>query len=261
MTNVNDVITQMEIFAPLELREEGDPTGFQIGDKNAPIRKVMTTLDVRPLVVEEAIENNVDLIVSHHPIMFRSAKNLDLSNPQNKMYSDILSNNISVYSSHTNTDNADGGMNDWLMEQLGFKNIQKFRPGSNLGRFAELDQATTIEEFANKVAKSFKVPNLRYIKSEIPNSVKKVALIGGDAGKFYPDVLESGADTFITGDVYYHTAQDMQSLGLNVIDPGHNIEKIFIDKIADKLGQWNSINNWNIEVIRSKVITEPYNFL
>ena len=74
MTTVREFIKRFEQFAPIELRENGDPTGFQIGNKDAEIKAMMTTLDVRPETVQEAIDNHVNFIFAHHPVMFRPAK-------------------------------------------------------------------------------------------------------------------------------------------------------------------------------------------
>lgn len=263
MVKVQDIINHVEEFAPLAIKEDGDPTGFQIGDRNQEVHTIMTTLDVRPKVVEEAIEKNVDMIMAHHPIMFHAARNLDLSSPQNKMYRDLLAHNIAVHSAHTNMDKAHGGMNDWLMEKLELKNARYLDPNDDysIGRMGDLPEEMDLLDFAKKVRDTYNLPNLRYVKSELGQPVKKVAIIGGDAGKFYPEVLKAGADTFITGDVYYHTAHDMMSNGLNVIDPGHHIEAIFIEKMARLLNDWKKANKWDINIIESKVNTEPYNFI
>jgi len=263
MVKVQDVINQVEEYAPLAIKMDGDPTGFQIGDRNREVHRVMTTLDVRPAVVQEAIDKKVDLILAHHPIMFRAARNLDLSSAQNKMYSDLLTHDISVNASHTNMDKAHGGMNDWLMEKLELENVHYLDPDDDysIGRVGELPESMDLLDFAKKVRDTYHLPNLRYVKSELGQPVKKVAIIGGDAGKFYPEVLKAGADTFITGDVYYHTAHDMMSAGLNVVDPGHHIEAIFIEKIAELLNDWKNANHWDIDIVQSEVSTEPYNFI
>lgn len=261
MVKVQDIIDRIEKYAPLELKEDGDPTGFQIGDRNQSVNKVMTTLDIRPNTVKEAIEKKVDFIFSHHPIMFRPARTLDIASPQNKMYFDLIQNNISVYSAHTNMDKTENGMNDWLSEQLNLKNIRPISELNGLGRVGELPASQTLNEFSKVVKKSFNLKNLRIIRPYNEKLVHHVAIIGGDGGKFYPNLLNLNMDTFITGDVYYHTAHDMQAAGLNVLDPGHNIENIFISKTSGLLELWNQEYNWNIDVIESTVSTQPFDFI
>lgn len=260
MTSVQDILDKIEEFAPLALKEDGDPTGFQLGNRQQQVKKIMTTLDVRPNVVQEAIDNNIDLIIAHHPVIFKPAQNLDYNDPQNQMYADLISHNISVHSAHTNVDKTKNGMNDWLAAALKLKATDSIIELDNLGIVGELEQELSLESFADKVKQAFNLPALRIIKPYKKHSVKKVAIIGGDGGKFYQVINKIKADTFITGDVYYHTAHDMQSSGLNVIDPGHHIEAIFMDKMASKLRTWSKECNWNVEVNIATANTEPYEF-
>lgn len=124
MIQAKQLIQQIEKLAPLAIKETKDPSGLQIGDPEQMIHKVMVTLDVRPEVVAEAIDQDIDFIFTHHPIMFHPAHNLDTRDPQNKMYADLLKHDIVVYVAHTNLDKALGGMNDWLAEALKLNDIQ-----------------------------------------------------------------------------------------------------------------------------------------
>ncbi|GBG95025.1 Nif3-like dinuclear metal center hexameric protein [Ligilactobacillus salitolerans] len=119
MTTVKDIVSKFENFAPQQLAEKGDPVGLQLGDLNHPVHKMLVTLDVRPETVQEAIAKQVDFIFAHHPMMFHPIHSFDLSSPQNQMYAELIKHNITVYAAHTNLDNANGGMNDWLAECLG----------------------------------------------------------------------------------------------------------------------------------------------
>lgn len=122
MTKGTEIIARFERFASPQLAESWDHSGLQIGNPDQPVHKVMTTLDVRPAVVDEAIDQGVDFIFAHHPVMFKPAKDLDTRNPQNAMYAKLLAHQITVYAAHTNLDTVNGGMNDWLADQLGLNN-------------------------------------------------------------------------------------------------------------------------------------------
>lgn len=146
MTKVKDIVARLRQDFPEEIASQGDPVGMQIGSMEAPVTKVMTTLDVRPQVVEEAVDKGVDFIVSHHPVMFRPARNLDFADPQNAMYGNIIKNGITVYSIHTNSDKAQDGSADWQAEELGLKNLEPFAPdedGIAIGRKGELPKEMT----------------------------------------------------------------------------------------------------------------------
>lgn len=91
--------------------------------------------------------------------------------------------------------------------------------------------------------------------------ISKVAICGGSAEKLYRDALAKGADVYITGDVYYHTAHDMQESGLIVLDPGHHIEVLFADKLKEKYEQWKTANKWQVDLMVSTVNTDPFEII
>nr|WP_162258839.1 Nif3-like dinuclear metal center hexameric protein [Lactobacillus selangorensis] len=132
------LIDRFEQFAPLALRMGNDPTGFQLGKRSAPIKRVLVTLDVRPEVVQEAIDKHVDFIFAHHPVLFHPIHKLDLADPQNQMYADLLAHHITVYAAHTNLDRAWGGMNDWLADALQLQHVQPF----DVTEYEQLQQVT-----------------------------------------------------------------------------------------------------------------------
>lgn len=113
---VSDLIQKFQGFAPESLAMGKDPVGLHFGSLDQVIHKVLLTLDVRPEVVEEAIEKDCDMILAHHPPIFRAPKRLTEDDPQQAMYAKIIRHGIAVYAAHTNLDAAWGGMNDWLAE-------------------------------------------------------------------------------------------------------------------------------------------------
>lgn len=128
MVKVKDIVSRFEEFAPKWMAEKGDPVGLQLGDLSQEVHKMMVTLDVRPETVQEAIDQDVDFIFAHHPAMFRPVQPFDLAVPQNKMYAELIKHNITVYGAHTNLDNANGGMNDWLADLFGLRNTIPMLP-------------------------------------------------------------------------------------------------------------------------------------
>ncbi len=114
----NDLIEIIEFFYPLKLAEKWDNVGLLIGDKNKEIKKVLTCLEITVDVIEEAQENQIDLIISHHPIIFKPISNLNYQNSNNQKIVQLIQSNISVYCAHTNLDVAYNGLNDWLCEFL-----------------------------------------------------------------------------------------------------------------------------------------------
>ena len=257
-----DFIAAIEKFAPKKLAESGDPTGLQIGDPNQSISRVMTALDVRPEVVQEAIAKNVDFIWAHHEAMFFPAKNLDLSQPQNKMYADLINNHIVVYASHTNLDSAQGGLNDWLAETLGIKNVVPLIPNDDkvtgLGRIGELDKALSVKAFAKTMSQLFQVKTVRVITKDLNKPVKKVAVLGGDGGKWWTVAQRAGADAYVTADVYYHTGHDILAHDFTVIDPDHHMEAIANRYMAKKITAWFGDE---LVAFETGINTDPYTYI
>lgn len=112
------IISLLEGFAPKKMAVEGDPIGLQVGSLNKPIKKVMIALDVLESVVDEAIEGKVDLIIAHHPLLYRPLKKIDTSTSKGKVIEKLIKNDITVYAAHTNLDVTRLGVNEWLADQL-----------------------------------------------------------------------------------------------------------------------------------------------
>lgn len=261
MTKVKEIVGRLRESFPEEIASKGDPVGLQIGSMEAEVTKVMTTLDVRPQVVKEAVEKGVNFIVSHHPVMFRPARNLDYSDPQNAMYANIIKNGITIYSIHTNSDKAQNGSSDWEAEELGLQDIAPFAlddDGIAIGRKGKLPQTMSAYDFAYYVKDKMNIKMARLITADNQKPIATVGFICGDGGKYWRRALEDNLDAFITGDVYYHVGHDIISSGLTVVDPGHYTEKLFKYKVYDLLKDWNEEKNWQVGVELSEVSTNPF---
>lgn len=272
MTTGNELIRRFEQFANPQLAEKWDNPGLQLGNPDRPIHRLMTTLDVRPEVVHEAIEEGVDFIFAHHPIMFHPAKNLDTRVPQNEMYAEILSHGITVYAAHTNLDTANGGMNDWLAKQLQLTNTSRLIDAGNdpisgklvgMGRIGSLNGSMTAKDFADYCARIFGVPGLRWLANpqDLEKPIHRVAVLGGAGQDFWQAAVKQGADAYVTGDVTYHFGHDMIANHLIVVDPGHHIEAICEEQLARLFSKWQQENDWDFTIIQNRLNTNPFHFL
>lgn len=127
-TTVGEIVRELKKWAPLSLKESWDNPGLLIGSPNESVKKVMVTLDVMMETVDYAIAHRIDLIVSHHPVIFSGQKSLRTDTYDGEMYQKLLANHISVYSAHTNLDSADGGVNDVLANLLGLQHTEGLIP-------------------------------------------------------------------------------------------------------------------------------------
>ena len=272
MTTGNDLIQRFEMFANPALAESWDHVGLQLGNPERPVKRVMTALDCRPEVVQEAIEKNVDFIFNHHPAMFHAVKTLDVRDPQIAMYQTLLEHGITVYAAHTNLDNANGGMNDWLAAQLELTNVEPLQitgidPISGrdygMGRLGDLLQPMSPAAFGQWCLEKFQLNGARLIVNPADQQqlIKRVAILGGSGQDFWQLAKKRGADAYVTGDVSYHFAHDMIASHLTVVDAGHHIGVVCQDQLASLLKKWRQENDWDFEIITSEINTEPFQFI
>ncbi len=131
-----------------------------------------------------------------------------------------------------------------------------------IGRVGNLAEPMSIETFCERVKEVFALEGLRLVEPprNAKKTVQRIAICGGSGGNFYLDALAKRADVYITGDVYYHTAHDMQAHGLTVIDPGHNIERVCIPRFIEKMNAWKEEQNWDVSFVASETNTNPFQY-
>lgn len=224
MVKISNIYDFLKEKAPLELCESWDNSGMLI-NANSETDKVLLTLDVTDEVINEAIEKGCQLIISHHPIIFKPLKTLS----SNDIVFKLIQNNISVISMHTNLDATENGVNDVLAQILGLKNIEVF---ANIGRKGEVE-ATSVKIFVNKVAKILNT-KLKYTLPE--KEIKSIAIIGGSAGGYWKNALIEGVDLFLTGEASHHDALDAIHENMPIIIAGHwNTEVIILKSLKKEL--------------------------
>lgn len=272
MITIQTFIDRFEQFCPIEWRYHQDPVGLHFGRRDQAIHRILTTLDVRPEVVDEAIDKGCDFIVAHHPVIFHAPHDLTEDNPQQAMYAKLLRHQIGVYCAHTNLDMAPGGMNDWLAEAYGLTDTEVLVPHEagyrdsqdrlvGMGRVGNLKAPVSLRELVAQMKHYHHLTGLRVVSADLDQTVQRVAVLGGDGGSFYQTALEKGAEVYITGDVYYHTAHDMLAAGLSVIDSGHHMESICKAHLAALIRDWAQKDQWQVHVESSIMNTDPFTFV
>ena len=130
---VADVIQIMEAIAPISLAEDWDNVGLQAGEKGWPVEKIWIALDPTPEVVSVACENKVDLLITHHPLIFSPLKMVDFSEPLGNIIRLAGNHKMAIFSAHTNLDNARNGLNDILAKKIGLKDTKVLKQTSSIG--------------------------------------------------------------------------------------------------------------------------------
>lgn len=228
MVDVKKVISKLEKFAPLELAEEWDNSGWQINLGKVRAKNLMFCLTVTPDIIEQAINNSCNLIISHHPLFFNEFKNISAENLSQKVLVEAVKNEIQIYSAHTNLDKTKGGVNDVLIKTLGISRASKVGDYVRVGSYPK---AITLDDFIMKLKLSLNAQNVRLINPDNLQKVKTVAVCSGSGAEFINDVP---ADVFVTSDIKYHSALEVKNKA--VIDAGHfETERIILPVLKELL--------------------------
>ena len=206
---VKEVLSALEQFAPLPLQESWDNAGLQVGLTEAEVSGALLCLDVTERVIDEAVEKGCNVVVSHHPLLFRGLKTIsDLTDVQRTVRKAIR-HDVCVISMHTNMDNACGGVNHRIAEKLDLKDVTFLSPkrvgdvecGS--GVIGTLTEAMAADDFVLKVKQTFGV-ECAMTNELLRRPVSRVAICGGAGDFLLDDAVAAGVDAFITGEMHYH---------------------------------------------------------
>ena len=226
MATVNDILTFLETLAPRSMKMDWDNVGLLCGSRKTEVTKVLVALDPFEGVCEEAAAWGAQLLVSHHPIIFKALNSITDDTSIGRSIQLLCRENISAINAHTNLDCAPGGVNDRLAAALGLTEIEVIDP---MGVDAEgkewglLRKGTVPEQpltdFLSLVKTALGCEGLRYVDGGKP--VRQVAVGGGACASELMEAYRAGCDTFVTSDVKYNQFWDAKDLGMNLIDAGH----------------------------------------
>lgn len=205
---IKEVLSALERFAPLPLQEGWDNAGLQIGLTEAEVSGALLCLDVNEAIVDEAIEKGCNLIVSHHPLLFKGLKTISDGDYVQRTVMKAIMNSIAIVSMHTNMDNAKGGVNYKIAEHLGLQEVKFFaeKPGAveaGSGVVGLLPEPMSATAFIQLVKERFGV-KCAQCNQLLLRPVRKVAICGGSGDFLLGDAIAQGADAFITGEMHYH---------------------------------------------------------
>lgn len=212
---VAQLLELLKGIAPLELAEEWDNVGLLAGHPDNAVDTVLCALDLSAQVVEEAVMVGAQLIVTHHPILFRGRKNLREDDAEGRVLCQLVRANLSLIAMHTNYDSACPGVNDALAGALELKDVEVYDEGLRVGITDEGD----LKRFADFAEARLGGVIRRYGSPETP--VRRVAVLGGAGEDYVSRAIASGADAFVTGEMAYHKGTDAAENGLCVLEAGH----------------------------------------
>ncbi|MCR4919509.1 MAG: Nif3-like dinuclear metal center hexameric protein [Prevotella sp.] len=218
---LSQVLSALEHFAPLPLQEGWDNAGLQVGlTDGADVSGALLCLDVTEAIVDEAMRRGCNLIVSHHPLLFRGLKQLSLADPVQRAVIKAVRSGIAVVSMHTNMDNAPGGVNWMMARQLGLQQCRFFGPEKSCvvpdgkpsqqrrvtgaaGVVGRLNEPMPATDFVRHVKQVFGVDRAQ-CNELLCRPIQTVALCGGAGDFLLPEAVQQQADAFVTGEMHYH---------------------------------------------------------
>jgi len=259
MTNtLGKIITIIEREIPRDLSESWDNCGLQVGDVEWPIEKIWVALDPLPKVIAAAGQSDVDLVITHHPLIFKPLKTVDVHTPEGAVIQQALNARVAVYSAHTNLDRVQAGVNDVLAAAIGLCKVVPLsldpvsgKPG--FGRLGQIGAPITPSELIRRLKEALKLEHVK-VAGNLNLDIQNVVVCSGSGASMIPEFFKSEADVFISGDLHYHDARLFEFASKVLIDIGHFAsEHLIVEALADRLKK-----NFNSEGLELDV--EAYAF-
>lgn len=255
-----DIISFLESFAPLRLAEEWDNVGLLVGRRDRPVSRMMTCLTLTEDVADEAAREQCDLIVAHHPLMFRAIQRITDESSEGRTLLTLIHNDVAVYSPHTAFDSAGAGINQRLAEMLGLVDVACLRPrdvpatdpaASGSGRWGRLPSPMSLEAFCRQVKSLLACRSMPFV-GDRHQQISTVAVACGSAAEFLKDAATLGCDVLLTGEARFHAALEARSKGIALVLAGHYAtERPGVEAMADVLaGQFPQLTVWASRVER-----------
>ena len=264
MNTVSMITEKLEQLAPKAAACDWDNPGLLVGRSDREVSRIYVALDATCTVVDAAIDAGCDLIVTHHPIIFRGVKSINDQSALGLKLLDLIRNDVSVFSMHTNFDSCPGGMADIVCAALGLRKTGLMEPTGflpkdtqngaaeglqlrvveterdvnpdayGIGFTAELPEMLSAAELAARVKACLGLPFIQYYDAGMP--IRRIACCPGSGRGELKEVLSLGVDAFLSGDMGHHEGLDLCEEGISLLDAGHyGLEHIFVHYIAEFL--------------------------
>ena len=275
---VQQVVDAVERWAPPILALENDKIGLQMGRLNRPVRRVWLALDPSPTVVEEAVTQKADMLLTHHAMLFHPLRRIDTATARGRAIALALTHDLTVYNAHTNLDVAPGGVNDVLTQLLHLHDAkvldvtyqerthidekktenahrQPTVKEFGMGRIGNLGTPVSLATFADFVRNVLELSGIRYA-GDPEFMVNRVAVVGGSGGRWTQQAILKGADVMVTADCDHHTMAEAWQDGLAMVDATHAamerpVLKWLQQQLQHEFGD-------ALQVIISEVVEDPY---
>lgn len=250
MTTVKDLYNFIDSFAPFDSAMSYDNVGVLVGDMDLEVKKVLLALDITKEVIGEAVLNDCDMIISHHPVIFNPIKNIS----SRSIPYMLAQNKITALCAHTNLDIAENGVNYCLAKALEMENISPMSEFGFVGNFKT--EFNTVKDCARFVKEKLNANGVRF--TETNKTINKVAVCSGSGGFAVHEAAVCGADVLITGEIKHNQIMEANEIGIAIIDAGHfKTEDVVIDPLKKLLSE----NFLDVNFKRSLSCSDKINYV
>lgn len=233
---IKELIQKYEEKYTLSIQEKWDNGGVQVGNTENEIKGILCTLEITPESIQFAKDNELNLIFSHHPIIFPYINNVDSSHFKGSKIIDAIKNDITIYASHTSSDQVD--FNDYIFEKIGLTSEGKISMTEDVyGYGSYATKEVTLSEIVQDIKNGLDLESVLIYGNK--EKFSKIGLATGSGMDFVEDAQNLGVDLFITGDITHHHAMDAMEKGMALIDITHEgSERLFMDFSKEILSKY-----------------------
>ncbi len=254
MNRISEIYDYINEIAPFDTALSFDNVGLLVGNRDAHVSKVLLALDITKPVCEEAKKLGANLIISHHPVIFKPLRNVT----SDGVIANLIKNDISAICAHTNLDIAEKGVNFRLAEKLSLSNLSElaFEENHPIGLIGYLEKEMSAKEFASFVKERLGCSGVRYTNAR--EQIKKVAVCSGSGGSFIESAYEKSADSLVTGEIKHSDILKANEFGISIVDAGHyKSENVIIEPLKNMLKEKFP----NIEFFTSQTFSDKVYYL
>lgn len=261
---LKDIIKILDEIAPFSLAEKWDNSGLQVGSRDRVIKKIFVALDPTFEAVCRASAAGAQLLLTHHPLLFRAISSIDLNIYPGDVICEAIKNDIAVVSIHTNLDSAKIGINHQLAKMIGLADVEVLEPkeldgeeGYGLGVIGNLPESADLISVSGTVKDALGINSVK-ITGDSGAVVNRIAVVGGSGRDYINLAVQKKADLLITGDIGHHDALTAKTLNINVIDAGHfSTERAALAGFIKSLGEIFENNEMDITLELYEDETDP----
>jgi len=264
---VKNILEALDLDAPFSLAETWDNVGLLIGDPKSQATGIIAGLDPTNALVGEAIARKCNVIITHHPVIFKPLASINTGTPEGKLLAKALSHEIAIIGCHTNFDSAKEGVSDYLGQQLGLSALSPLIASSEtddstgIGRIGHFTAPVPADQFLQRVLKRLNLPGVQ-ITAQLPDTIETVAICGGSGSDLAPSAFARGADVYISAEIKHATAIWANENNFCIIDGTHySTEKPAVSLLVKKLQQSSDSAGWKIPILQSEQEIHPFSFM